>query len=157
MTATMLSGFVLFAAIGVLLVTPYGRAGKGPDAPLPGPTAPPARREVVVLAADSLASLIHRDPFRLDRSPAAVRYDPNGIRAEAAPPPAPRPQLFVTGILWGPRPTAIIEGIPGTEGPRLVRQGDEIHDFRVLRIARNALTIRGSDTTWTLTIREPWR
>jgi hypothetical protein len=156
-TATVLSGLVLVAVIGVLLFTPAERAGNGPDSPLPNPGAAPVGREVIVFSADSLAALIHRDPFRLDRSPAAIRYDPNGIRVDAPPPPAPRPQLLVTGILWGPRPTAIIEGIPGTEGPRLVRPGDEINGFRVLHITRDVLKIRGVDTTWTLTIREPWR
>lgn len=157
MTATVLSGLILVAVVGLLLTVPRTTATGVRDSLSPTLVAPLAGHEAMVLSADSLAPLVNRDPFRLSRTPAAVRYDPLGTVVEASPPPAPRPQLILTGILWGPRPTAVIEGILGTDGPRLVRPGDVINGFRVVRILRDGLTVRGADTTWNLTIREPWR
>lgn len=110
--------------------------------------------------ADSAARLVvTRAPFRLARRPSVVPYDPEAaprIDAPAAPAP-PKPTLVLTGIVWGSDPLAVLEGVPGTEGPRVVRKGDVAGGLRVMRMARDKVWISGFDTTWALEVREPWR
>jgi hypothetical protein len=106
---------------------------------------------------DSLvAALIGRDPFRVTRRSAAVSYDPVRPAQPATP---QRPTLVLSGIVWdnGYDPTALVEGLPGADGPRPVRQGETIAGLRVKTIKRDRVVIFGLDTTWTLTVREPWR
>ena len=108
-----------------------------------------------LLTADSLAPLVAHDPFRLSRTPSPVPYTPNQPAPQVEAPV--RPPFLVTGILSGPEPRAVVEGFPGVEGPRLVKVGDVVGRFQVRRIAARAVVIAGPDTTWTLTVREPWR
>jgi hypothetical protein len=99
---------------------------------------------------------VHHDPFRLGRRPAPVPYDP----IHGGQPPAPgvaKPVLALVGIVVGADPTAIVEGFPGVEGARVVRTGDVVAGLRVARIGAREVTVVGMDTTWTLTVREPWR
>jgi len=115
-------------------------------------TAEPAQPE-------SLAtSLAGKDPFRVSRRPATVLYDPTRLAQPGAPRP-PMPAIALVGIVWGTRrkPTALVEGIPGVDGPRPVEQGDTVGGLRVRRIQRDRVVITGFDTTWTLSVREPWR
>ena len=96
---------------------------------------------------DSLAAaLVARDPFRITRRPSDVVY-------------APKPVLAPVGIVWdsGRDPTALVEGLPGVEGPRPVRSGEAIAGLRVKAIKPDRVVVTGLDTTWTLTVREPWR
>lgn len=118
----------------------------------PGPRSIPAR-----YAADSLArDVVRRDVFRVGRHPAAVAYDP--VRGAAPPPPGPpKPALVLTGIVWGAAPEAVVEGLPNASGPRVLRVGDVWGGVRVRRIAQNRVVLSGFDTTWTLTVREPWK
>jgi len=109
----------------------------------------------IAVTRDSLTPLVSRNPFRISRVPAPIPYDP--IQPVTPDQPPPRPAFAVTGILWGPSPLAFLEGLPGTDGARIVRPGDTIGEFRILRIARAAVTVRGPDTTWTVSIRTPWR
>jgi len=138
---------------------------------------PPAVEPVAVtqgprvpLHADTLArvarlaqwrAMVAQDPFRRARTPADRAYDAQALeaakQAAAAPPPAPRPVLSLSGILFGPRPAAILEGVPGADGARLLHVGDTAVGLRVRAITRTHTIITGFDTTWTLTIREPWR
>ncbi|HKV43581.1 MAG TPA: hypothetical protein VJT32_02720 [bacterium] len=118
-----------------------------------------ARRPDVVAKypADSLARVVAgRDLFRADRRAAAVRYDPT---RGAAPLPdgPPKPQLAVTGIVWGDEPEAVLEGLPTTTGPRVVRVGDAIGGVTIKRIEQGRLVAVGFDTTWTLSVRVPWK
>ena len=104
-------------------------------------------------------ALITHDPFRPSRSPAQLLYDPSQT-SNGAPPAAgapAKPRLVATGILWGPRPEAVIEGVPGIEGPRVVRAAEVLGKLRIQRIERDRVVITGFDTTWALTVREPWR
>ncbi len=107
-------------------------------------------------SAPPLATLIAHDPFRPARVPAAVAFDPDPAPADPAPPPEPRPQLVLSGIVWGTRPAAIIEGLPGTAETRLVQPGEAIGAIRVRRIERDRVVLTGMDTTWVLRVREPW-
>jgi len=108
---------------------------------------------------DSLAAvLVARDPFRVTRRPSNVVYDPLRLAQPATPPP-PKPLLALVGIVWdnGRDPTALVEGLPGVDGPRPVRQGETIAGLRVKAIKPDRVVITGLDTTWTLTVREPWK
>jgi len=114
---------------------------------------------VPVVHPDSLvAALVARDPFRVARRPSDVVYDPVRLPQPAAP-PVPKPALALVGIVWdnGRDPTALVEGLPGVDGPRPVRQGETIAGLRVRTIKLDRVLITGLDTTWTLTVREPWR
>src|SRR4029077_3024492 len=66
-----------------------------------------------------------RAPFRLSRRPPGVAYDPDRVAVPGTSPApvAPRPLLTVSGIAWGGgvKPTAVLEGLPGAQGPRAVR------------------------------------
>ena len=104
---------------------------------------------------DSLARfVVGVDPFRLSRRPALVQYDPLRAQEQLAP-PAPKPVLQLAGIVWegGTDPVAVVEGLPGTDGPRVVRVGDVVAGLRVQRISRDNVRIEGADTTWVLKVR----
>jgi len=127
---------------------------------LAGATSEPAARhvELAQYPGDSLAHLlVVKDPFRTSRLPAAVTYDPIQGGGASATPPSQRPPLVLDGILWGRLPEAVIEGWPGIEGSRVVRPGDRVAGLAVRRITRRDVVIADADTTWTLTVREPWR
>ncbi len=130
---------------------------EAPDAWRPGE--PPAQpRSAPRRYGDSSAVVVARDPFRLSRTPAPVVYDPARLgQLDLLPPP--KPVLAVIGILWdgGRNPTAVIEGLPGADGPRVVRAGERIGGLRVRAIERARVLIVGMDTTWALAVREPWK
>jgi len=95
------------------------------------------------------------DVFRLRRRPAGTSYDPlRGAVSDA--PPAPRPQLALSGIVWGAEPAAIIEGLPGIDGPRVLRRGESVAGLRVRDITRERVTVVGLDTTWILKVKISW-
>jgi hypothetical protein len=125
-----------------------------------GPTARTAVPAVgaVPRGARLAETLVARDPFRLTRRPARLAYQPVPLVRPGGP-PAPSPVLVLAGIVWdgGNDPAALIEGFPGIVGARSVHRGDVIAGLRVKRIAAGAVVIVGLDTTWTLTVREPWR
>jgi hypothetical protein len=105
-------------------------------------------------APDSLEyRLVARDPFRPSHRPASVAFDPNP--APPTPPP-PKPSLLVTGILWGREPSAVLEGLPGVDGARLMRVGEHVAGFRIRRITPKQVTVTGMDTTWVLDVRKVW-
>lgn len=107
--------------------------------------------------ADSLERVaVARDLFRTDRRPAALAYDP-ARGAAPLPDGPPKPQLLLTGIVWGDEPEAVIEGLPSATGPRVVRTGDSIGGVTIKRIEPSRLIATGFDTTWTLTVRVPWK
>ena len=111
------------------------------------------------VATDSLnAATVARDPFRLTRRPSAVTYDPLRL-AEQTAAPTPKPALQLVGIVWegGGDPTALVEGLPGVEGLRIMKVGDVVAGLRVRSITIDAVRIVGMDTVWVLKVREPWR
>lgn len=149
----LLAGLGATARLGVrplAEVTPPGAA--------PLPSGAVARNRVPVAVESLAAHVVGRDAFRLTRRPAAVAYDPQ-TAAQPEQPPPPRPALSLLGIVWdgGRDPTALLEGLPGLEGPRAVRRGEYVGELRVRTIARDHVIVLGLDTTWILTVREPWR
>lgn len=140
-------------------------AGTRPIAagPLPQPSVlgAPGSAHSGPTALDSLAELaVSRPPMRASRRPAAVPFDPvQPATGEAGVPvsaPVERPRLILTGILWGREPVAVVEGLPGTDGPRVVRPGDRLGDLRVGRITQERVVVAGQDTLWNLNIRTAW-
>jgi hypothetical protein len=108
--------------------------------------------------ADSLATIVvARDAFRVSRTPAAIAYDALRVQQPDQPLP-PKPVLVLTGIAWDrTSPSAILEGVPGVDGPRVVRAGESLNGLLIRTIARDRVIVSGMDTTWTLRVREPWR
>lgn len=106
-------------------------------------------------AGDAVAK---HDPFRIARRPSPVTYDPVRL-AQSLTPPVPKPSLSLVGVVWdnGNDPTALVEGLPGVDGPRPLRRGDSVAGLRVKMIRADGVVITGLDTTWTLTVKEPWR
>lgn len=96
-------------------------------------------------------------PFRLDRRPPTVRYGlPAGPPAPPQPPPPPKPVLQLTGIVWGAEPAAIVEGVPGVEGPAVFMVGQMIGGISLTRLKADQAEFAGLDTTWVLKVRMPW-
>lgn len=96
-------------------------------------------------------------PFRLDRRPPAVRYGlPAGPPAPPQPPPPPKPVLQLTGIVWGAEPAAIVEGVPGVEGPSVFAVGQTTNGVTLTRLEKDRVELAGLDTTWVLKVRMPW-
>ena len=161
-----MNGAVPKATLALLLllgITAGARVAVWPlvrvSAPLRAEAGSAAMPRAPRVALESLGgAAVARDPFRIARRPAAVAYDPLRTGQPAAPQPA-KPALSLVGIVWdgGSNPTALLEGVPGVNGPRVVRRGEAVGAMRVKRIDRDRVVIVGLDTTWTLTVREPWR
>lgn len=108
---------------------------------------------------DSLgAAVVARDPFRATRRPSPVLYDPVRIAQPAVPRP-PMPPLALVGMAWdgGRDPTALIDGLPGIDGPRPLRRGETLAGLTVKSIRPDRVVITGLDSVWTLSVTEPWR
>ena len=152
---------LLLAAGAGLGVTLAARLAARPLVPITLPARVRAAETVSRVAAaavpDSVVStIVRRDPFRIGREPAPLAYDP--VRTAQPPmPAAPKPALRLLGVVAGRDPTAVIEGFPGGERARVVRAGDEVAGLRVVRISVEEVKVVGMDTTWVLTVREPWK
>ena len=115
---------VATAAAARALVQPplpdYAIVAESPT-PVPGRVMPSR-------SADSVARrTIIRNPFRAHRSPANVRFRPEAPGEQIPSPPSPpRPSLSVAGIVLGSDPAALIDGIPGAEGTRVLRVGESV-------------------------------
>lgn len=158
MTRTGVARLILIG-LGMLAI-PTGVAGlRSVEAHLDpaGGAAIPATDTPGVGVLDSLVlAVVDHDPFRLTRSPAATAYSPVPVEPVYVEPPPPKPQLVLTGIMWGDEPIAIVEGVPGIDGARLLRPGDSVGGIRIRRITRQDVTLVGMDTTWVLQVRKPW-
>jgi hypothetical protein len=117
----------------------------------------PSGRAMTGSKLDSLVRLVvQRTPFRASRRPAPVAFDPNPPAAPTVQ-TGPKPLLTLSGIVWGADPTAVIQGVPGIEGSKVVRRGDVVGGIRVSRIEREHVWLTGLDTAWTLAVRVPWK
>ncbi len=108
------------------------------------------------IAAESVATIVSRDPFRIGRRPLLPAYDPLRLAEQLAPPP-PKPTLILVGVVNGLAPSAVIEGLPGVEGSRVMRVGDTVAGLKIEKITKSRVVIAGMDTTWVLEVREPWK
>jgi len=121
-------------------------------------TAAPAAVDTVALGA-AATRLRQRDPFRLERKPTDVRYNPwEPVVTVAAPTAARvRPPLTLAGLLGGPPWNALIEGIPGRENGVLLQLGDSANGVRFVALRGDTVVLAAFDTTWSLTARRAWR
>lgn len=148
--------------MGLLGVTASVRIAIGPIARIELPRSPVDDSNAHVsstrsrIAAESVVAVVSRDPFRIGRRPLIPAYDPLRLAEQLAPPP-PKPRLNLVGVLNGMEPSAVIEGLPGVEGSRVVRVGDVVAGLTVKKIANGRVVIAGMDTTWVLEVREPWK
>lgn len=131
-----------------------------PRALVPGamPAAAKSRLPRDSIDAAAIATSDH-DPFRLTHEPSEVPYTAEHVNA---PPPTPPrlPPLTLSGII-GPPWVALLEGVPGHLGSLIAAQGDTVSraPLAVLvlrRVSRDTAVLAAADTTWKLTVREPW-
>lgn len=142
------------AAVSWAVVAPAAEGDATPVAvsAAPAPSAP--RR----YPADSLAAVAAgRNVFRVTRAPSPVAYDPAPQVQPVAVAAPPKPVLSLVGIVAGAEPAAVIEGLPGVDGSRVLRVGDRVAGIRLVAIAAGEVRLVGMDTTWVLTVREPWK
>jgi hypothetical protein len=130
-----------------------------PIAILPASAPPPRHLERAVGPSprDTAANAASRFVFRARRQGTHVAYDPAKLASAAMPPAAPKPGLTVSGIIWSASPAAVLSGIPGLDGSRVVIPGDSIAGLRVKRISAGEVVIAGLDTVWNLHVKEVWR
>jgi hypothetical protein len=157
MTVPWLQGSAAFLA--VLGVAAVLRAATVPLAPVP--QIPDASAPAVgttgdmTVPWDSLETLVvSRDLFQRERRPPPQAPPGEVPPAEAT---APTMNLRLVGIVAGARPSAVILGVPGATGPRLVIEGDRVGNLTVRRIARDTVVLSVADSLIRLTIREPWQ
>ena len=110
-----------------------------------------------VFLRESVARVVARDPFRLDRRPADVRFDPDPAPPKPAAPPRPTVAPPVLRGVTGPPWRAILEGVPGHDRPHDARVGSVFGALVVARIGRDTVVIETPDTSFTLTVRRAWR
>ncbi|HEX6042293.1 hypothetical protein [Longimicrobium sp.] len=152
--------WVLALLVLVLGWQRWRRAEPDADAPPSALQATPPEPRAVPRARLAAAgrAVVGGNPFRLDRAPAPIGFNQPGammpgMPAPYVPPPPPRPQLAVTGIV-GPPWQAVMEGIPGREGTSVVvRRGDVFGDLRIRDVTRTTVVVSAPDTTWRLTVR----
>src|SRR5437870_11499765 len=84
--------------------------------------------------ADSLLLVtVQHDLFRADRHPSTVSYAPAQLAVASQPSP-PKPALVLVGLVAGNQATGVLEGLPGADGPRVVRVGDVFSGLRITGI-----------------------
>jgi hypothetical protein len=120
----------------------------GPPEPPSGPTL------------DSTASAVAMQaPFRRSRRQARAAYDPSVSDAPVAvaEPAVAKPALVLAGFALGDRPIAVLEGVPGFDGPLVLAEGESAAGVRIRRVRQGGVVVVGYDTLWTLVLKEPWR
>lgn len=113
-----------------------GRAAAiAPVRPPPRASAPQQGRNGVTAAA-----VARRNVFRSDRSPPGRPFEPFAAPAPP-PPPVPAPSLTLLGVMLGTPRAAVLGGLPGEPGPRLLEEGERVGDVRVLRVTADSATV----------------
>jgi hypothetical protein len=142
------------AATALLLRAVLAYATPAPAPALPVPSASPVRPGFSVSLNDDWPS---RAPFRRDRRVTSVSYTttPSPDAVGTQPPAPPKPQLLLRGLVVGRDPSVILEGVPGTDGPRVMRLGDTLGGLRVRGLTGSRVVVAGFDTTWQLTFTRP--
>jgi hypothetical protein len=94
------------------------------------------------------------NPFRTSRRPSSLPFGTDVQTAEQSQPPRqPHPALVLAGIVGGPPWVALLEGVPGRDGPVAVRRGDTIAGLSVGEITSQGAVIASVDTVWKLTLK----
>ena len=105
--------------------------------------------------ADSLGNAAERatrlNPFRPDRSFADSSAAAPGVPAPNMAPNAGA-QLSVRGILGGPPWIVVLQGLPGAPNAVVLRSGDTIAGFSLMRVRRDTVWLRGPQSQHTLTL-----
>ncbi len=148
------TAFLAGAGLGLSTITPSA-------SPLPVPESVGSRAPADIPPAarpDSLARRVAaRDPFRLSRAAALVAFRFGADAAAAGPaalPTPPRPPLALAGVLLGGgTPAALIDGLPGIEGTRVMRPGERVGVYELRWVTAEAALIAAPDTAWTLRVR----
>lgn len=126
--------------------------GSTPDA-LRDAARPPATLQEATPLDSSSSAWGARALFRRNRIAPSVRYrsTPPDLAVQSQP-ATPRPRLTLRGIVVGAETAAVLEGLPGVEGTRVVRRGETIGELTVRRIEKERVIVSGMDTSWTLTL-----
>lgn len=129
--------------------------------PVPVTAAPPAKHapaHAIVFEAAAIESsateILNRNAFRLDRTPSRTRFLPWPAAEQSPVDQAPRavvPTLTLVGILSGTPTQVLVEGIPGHERGLLLRRGESVAGFLLLRISGDTVVVEGMDTSWVFT------
>lgn len=99
----------------------------------------------------SLASLaVRHAPFRLGATAPTVRF--GSEPAAPAPAPVPLPSIAVLAIVGGPPWSALLEGLPNTDGETVVRIDDRFADIRIRTITALGVGLSNRDTSWTISL-----
>lgn len=144
----------LIAALAVLIAVVATLVIAFRPLQLPAPTMLASRRPtgqvpVATLSDSSFRLAMRSAGFRANRIiPSAER----GLLAAgtARPPDPPKPQLALVGLVLGKLRTALLTGVPGNAGTRLMSTGDTAGGIRVRSISANQVLVAGYDTTWIL-------
>ncbi|HEX9611937.1 MAG TPA: hypothetical protein VF978_08590 [Gemmatimonadales bacterium] len=97
-----------------------------------------------------------RNLFRADRRRPSRPYELLASTTADSPRRAP-PTLKLVGVALGSTRAALLQGIPGTEGARVLAEGDTVAGMTLVRVHRDrAVLLVGTDTV-TLTLPEERR
>lgn len=146
--ASLATTLVLAIAVGTIRC--HGVPVVAPDDPrVEERTVEPTRRASASATRIDAALEIGVDPFRFSHEMPGLRLGEEPV-PESIPGPAYRPALVLKGIVGGPPWTALVAGIPGNRGARLLSVGDRADSIMVRSIGSDSVVLSGPDTTWTL-------
>jgi len=116
-------------------------------------TAPTPSAEIAMGPAARPDSLVvARDVFRPDRHPAPIAYEPAPVDEGPRPPVEPLPSLSLAGVVLGRSRAALLRGIPGVDGVRVLGEGEGVGEVRVLRVSDGAAVVLWRADTLRLTL-----
>ena len=143
-------------ALGVVAcLAVWGAAHRWPnDVPpilnAPSPVTPPASPGVAIDPESlevAMSVILESAPFRRTKQ---ITPAPQAVTVQT--PVAAAAALTLKAIVGGPPWQAVLAGMLG-EQETLVAIGSEVRGLRVESITREAVVLRGGDSTWTLTMR----
>jgi len=94
------------------------------------------------------------NPFRWDHQVSATRYvrdEPPAVAAvpeQTESPEDAAPTWRLTGVLWGDPPLALLEGVPGHQGPGIFGIGDQVEGAIVTVIWPDSVLLRRGTHAW---------
>ena len=144
----LIAALAVLIAVAATLVIAF-RPLQVPAPTMLAPRQPTGQASVATLSDSSFRLAMRSAGFRADRiTPVAGggQFAP-GIAPLADP---PKPQLGLVGLVLGKIRTALLTGVPGNAGTRLMSAGDTAGGIRVRSISANQVLVAGYDTTWIL-------